>query len=149
MVTIYLVTGPPASGKTTWVRERAQPGDITIDYDTIAEALATATDPRRPTPQVRKVTKAARQAAIDAALTLTDCDVYLIHAMPSQALITRYERAGAHIITIDPGPDVVLARCKAERPWRMAQAAKEWYAQQTASVTPANTAATSDLSRQW
>lgn len=148
-MTLYLVIGPPASGKTTWVRQHAQPGDITIDYDTIAEALATTTDPRRPTPQVRKVTKAARQAAIDAALTLTDCDVYLIHAMPSQALIDRYQRAGAHIITIDPGPDVVLARCKTERPWQMAQAAKEWYAQQTAKVTPANTAATSDLSRQW
>ena len=39
-MTVYVITGPPAGGKTTWVRERAKPGDITIDYDTLAQALS-------------------------------------------------------------------------------------------------------------
>lgn len=125
---IYLVTGPPAAGKTTWVREHAQPGDITIDYDTIAQVLTPSLDSHDHPKHVQAVTKAARQAAIDAALGVTGCDVYVIHGMPSQRLTDKYRAAGAHVVTIDPGEDVVLQRCKAERPWRVGQAAKEWYA---------------------
>lgn len=125
-MTLYLVTGPPAAGKTTWVREHAQPGDITIDYDTIAQALSPELDHDHP-PHVQTVTKVARQAAIDAAVKL-DCDVYIIHGMPSQRLLTKYQALGAQVVTIDPGADVVLARCKQQRPWRVTQAAKQWYA---------------------
>lgn len=128
-MTLYLVTGPPAAGKSTWVRQHARHGDITIDYDAIASVLTpTGGDPHDPPQHVRAVVKAARQAAIDTALQLTaQHDVYLIHSMPGAALLTRYQAAGAHVITIDPGQAVVLARCKAERPWQMAQAAKHWY----------------------
>lgn len=77
---------------------------------------------------VKRVTKAARQAAIDTALDLADAhDVYVIHSMPSPKLLRHYRSRGAQVITIDPGRDVVLARCKRERPWRIGQAAKEWY----------------------
>ena len=124
---IYLITGPPASGKTTWVREHAQPGDITIDYDTIAQVLSPHLDTHDHPKHVQAVTKAARQAAIDAAVTVTDGDVYVIHGMPSARLTEKYRALGAQVVTIDPGEDIVLARCKAERPWRMTQAAKEWY----------------------
>lgn len=134
-MTLYLVTGPPAAGKSTWVRQHAKHGDITIDYDAIASVLTpTGGDPHDPPQHVRAVVKAARQAAIDTALQLTAChDVYLIHSMPGTALLARYQAAGAHIITIDPGQAVVLARCKTERPWQMTQAAKHWYAQQQQS----------------
>lgn len=33
---VMLVCGPPAAGKSTLVRDRAKPGDIVIDLDTIA-----------------------------------------------------------------------------------------------------------------
>lgn len=39
-MTVYIITGPPAAGKTTWVRDHAKPGDITIDFDTIAATLS-------------------------------------------------------------------------------------------------------------
>lgn len=45
-MTLYLVTGPPAAGKSTWVRKHATHGDITIDYD----ALATVLTPQAPSP---------------------------------------------------------------------------------------------------
>jgi len=128
VVTLYLVTGPPASGKTTWVNEHAKHGDITIDYDAFNAILTPHGDPYDPPQHVRAVTKAARQAAIDAAMRLAaDTDVYVIHAMPSESLLNRYKAKGAEVITIDPGRDVVLARCKSERPWQMSQAAKQWY----------------------
>ncbi len=37
---MILVAGPPAAGKSTWIRDHAKPGDITIDYDTLAQALS-------------------------------------------------------------------------------------------------------------
>lgn len=157
-MTIYLVLGPPASGKSTWVREHAQPGDITIDYDAIANVLTPSNGkPHKHEPHVKAVTKAARQAAIDVALKLTDCDVYVIHSMPAQRTIDRYVNLGAQVITIDPGIDVVMARCKSERPWQMQVAVKEWYANASklasaASKHPGNQAGdgrATDRSRDW
>ena len=127
---LYLITGPPAAGKTTWVQRHAQPGDITIDYDTLAEALGG--DGHDHSVQIKAVTKAARQAAIDAALPLAaDHDVYVIHGMPSADLLARYQALGARIVTVDPGREVVMARCKEQRAWQMTRAAETWYAQQT------------------
>jgi predicted kinase len=129
MVTLYLVTGPPASGKTTWVRDNAKHGDITIDYDLIAASLTpTGGDPYDQPGHIKAVTKAARQAAIDTATRYANTThVYVIQSMPSARMLEQYKARGAHIITIDPGAEVVIARCKRERPWRMTQAAKQWY----------------------
>ena len=154
MVTIYLVTGPPAAGKSTWVREHAQHGDITIDYDTIASVLTPpGGKPHQWPATVKAVTKAARQAAIDAATKHRDTDTYIIHSTPSPALIAQYQNLGANIIVIDPGIDTVLARAKAERPWQMQQAIKEWYAnppsQQTNPANPANAGTGADTTRAW
>jgi hypothetical protein len=127
---LYVVTGPPAAGKSTWCSEHARPEDAIIDFDLIANAL---TPPREGgnthdhSDAVKAVAKAARQAAIDKALTLNDCDVYLIHSTPSDALLDRYRRIGAQVVTIDPGRDVVMSRCKTERPRRILAVAAQWY----------------------
>ncbi|RBO82080.1 AAA family ATPase [Nocardia puris] len=130
---LYVVIGPPAAGKSTWCREHARPGDIVIDYDRIALALNPDRDPdSHDHPNtIKTVTKAARQAAIDKALTLAhQCDVFIIHSTPSAQLLARYRTAGADIVTIDPGKAVVMERAKAERPWWMHGAIKKWYDQQ-------------------
>lgn len=125
---LYVVIGPPAAGKSTWCREQAQPTDVVIDYDRIASALtADDSDPHSHSPAIKAVAKAARQAAIDKALTLKGCDVYLIHSTPSPALLARYRTQGAHIHVVDPGQSVVMERCKRERPWQMQQVVKRWY----------------------
>ena len=142
-MTLYLVTGPPAAGKSTWVREHAQHGDITIDYDTLAATLTPpGGKPHDWPPAVKAVTKAARQAAIDTAIQhATTTDVYVIHSNPSQRLIDHYANVGAQVVTIDPGRATVLARAKKERPWRIQQAAKEWYTDQTrCGTTPSDPA---------
>lgn len=36
-IPVTLVCGPPGAGKTTWVRQQAQPNDIVLDLDVIAE----------------------------------------------------------------------------------------------------------------
>ncbi|WP_267294092.1 ATP-binding protein [Mycobacterium hackensackense] len=132
---LYVVTGPPASGKSTWVRNHAQSGDITIDFDALASVLTPSTDGivghDHPV-HVKAVTRAARQAAIDTALGVSGaCDVYVIHSTPSADTLAKYEQHGAEIITIDPGMDTVLARAKAERPHQMQAAVKRWYRENT------------------
>lgn len=127
---LYLITGPPAAGKSTWVQQHAKHGDITIDYDALANALTPPSDdPHNHPHHVKAVTKAARQAAIDTALGLADrTDVYVIHSMPSRRLVAYYRQRGAQVVVVDPGRATVLRRAKEERPWWMQQAVKEWYA---------------------
>ena len=130
---LFLVTGPPAAGKSTWVRQNAKSGDITIDYDAIAAVLTPLEKGSRVYPRhVSAVTQAARRAAIDAALDYKDAtDVYVIHSTPSEKMIKFYQRLGAKIVTVDPGRDVVLSRCDKQRPWQMKQVANRWYQNQT------------------
>jgi len=61
---ITLVTGPPCSGKTTYVQQHMQPGDLVIDYDALAVALGspdTHDHPKQLVPYIMQ----ARDAVID------------------------------------------------------------------------------------
>jgi hypothetical protein len=129
-VTLTVVIGPPASGKSTWVLERAKPGDIVIDFDRLAVALTgEGGDPHDHPAAVTAVARAARSAAIDAALK-TSAHVYLIHSSPGQQRMAEYRAMGAEVVTIDPGRDVVRQRCKGQRPQRMYAVIDEWYREQ-------------------
>ena len=70
---LYVITGPPAGGKSTWIQARATPRDIVIDMDRIASAL---TGPGAPAwnqdPTVQRVAQRARFAAIDEAVKHLD-----------------------------------------------------------------------------
>lgn len=144
---LTVIVGPPAGGKSTWVLQRAKPGDIVIDFDRLAVALAgQGGDPHDHTPAVAAVTKAARQAAIDTALKHAGTtDVYVIHSSPGHQRMAQYRAQGAKVVTIDPGKDVVRERCKTERPRRMFAVIDEWYREQgspsvtSRTVTPSPT----------
>jgi predicted kinase len=41
---LTVVIGPPAGGKSTWVLERAKPGDIVVDFDRLAFPSSTFRD---------------------------------------------------------------------------------------------------------
>lgn len=129
---LYVVTGPPASGKTTWVREHAKPGDVVVDYDLIAGALsgpgsATTHDHRG---ALRLVTFRARSAAIREAMRHIDSvDVYVIHSMPPADALARYTEHNAQIVAIDPGRDIVMARIAEQRPTASRAVAERWYSQ--------------------
>lgn len=130
-MTVFVVTGPPAAGKSTWVREHAKPGDITIDYDTLAQALSPElpADPAEQPPHVVAVIMAARSAAFDDAAmdTTTGYDTYLVHSMPARQHLNRYLKYGFEIVTIDPGFDVCMARARAERTPRQVAQVRDWY----------------------
>lgn len=127
---LFVIMGPPAAGKSTWVNERAVPGDIVIDYDRIALALTAPTAQRhghrRP---LAAVAWRAREAAITEALRhVTTHDVYLIHSVPQPRAMDRYRKHEAEFVVIDPGREVVEARCREERPENYMDGVKRWYA---------------------
>lgn len=126
---LYVIIGPPAAGKSTWVNDRAKPGDIVVDYDRIANALtsihAAPHGHKRP---LAAVAFHARETVITQALRyVRDHDVYIIHSVPKLAAMDRYRKHDAEIVTLDPGRDVVEARCREERPENYMDGVKRWY----------------------
>ncbi|MFD7964082.1 AAA family ATPase [Streptomyces zaomyceticus] len=139
---LYVVTGPPAAGKSSWIQAHATARDIVIDLDLIARAL---TGPGAPQwnhdPVVQRVAQRARFAAIEESYQhLDDVDVYLIHTMPSLKALAKYKRLKATIIAVDPGRDVIMARIQAMRSPEMQRVATRWYRQR--HVTSAATRST-------
>ncbi|MCX4912823.1 hypothetical protein [Streptomyces sp. NBC_00687] len=159
-MTLFVVIGPPAGGKSTWVNDRASPGDIVIDYDRIARALtalsADAHGHKRP---LASVAFRAREAAISEALRhVATHDVYIIHSVPKPAQMEKYRKAGAEVVVVDPGREVTEERCRAERPENYMDGVKRWYAsglkprpaRTQSTEQPTSTAATGrPSSRQW
>jgi predicted kinase len=130
-VSLTVITGPPASGKTYWVKQHAKRNDITIDFDAIVSVLTPATTSHDPPRHIVDVAIQARYAAIKTALYWANhgIDVFIIHAMPSDKQLARYQQANANIITIDPGQDVCIERAHADkRPARSLRIINEWYA---------------------
>ncbi|TXS20215.1 hypothetical protein EAO70_09395 [Streptomyces sp. adm13(2018)] len=126
---LYVVTGPPAAGKSSWIQAHATARDIVIDLDLIAVAL---TGPGAPQwnhdPLVQRVAQRARFAAIkEAEQHLDKVDVYLIHTLPGAKALVKYKRLKARIITVDPGQDVIMTRIEAMRSPEMKRVASRWY----------------------
>lgn len=123
---LTIVTGPPAAGKSTYVRTNAQPGDIVIDLDALAVALGSPDSHQHPR-DIAAVARAARAAAIEAA-SLTRASTWLIHTSPTEEQLSTYRRQGARIITVDPGESTTRDRITNERAPQTQRVADRWYA---------------------
>lgn len=138
MSNVHVVIGPPAAGKSTFVRQNAGPDDVVIDFDLLANALSNQDAANHDhTKTVKMVTKAARAAAVAKACSM-GVTTWMIHSSPAQSTLDRYVAAGATIHVVDPGKDVVMSRCKRERPRAMMIAAAKWYDERKA-VPPKTT----------
>ncbi|MGW7085027.1 hypothetical protein ACWGH2_16265 [Streptomyces sp. NPDC054871] len=145
---LYVITGPPAAGKSSWITARATTRDIVIDLDRIALALAGPNAPHWDHHDtLLRVAHRARFAALDEAIKHREqLDIYLIHTMPSPKALARYRRYDAKIITVDPGRDIVMQRVRDMRNPGMTAVATRWYRQQ-ARRTPHSV--TRQASRPW
>lgn len=144
-VTVRVVCGPPAGGKSTYIATHAEVDDIVIDLDALANALrpnpvASHSYPRH----VKAVAMAARLGAIrEAAKLRRPVTVWLINTLPSPAQIATYAADGWELITIDPGRDVARARAaSSDRRDVVLRDIDHWYSHRPttprpASVTPA------------
>ena len=113
---LIVVTGPPCSGKTTYVSEHAQPGDIIIDFDALAQAFGALS--RNYTPALTAVTQYARGAAIRCAIGWhhRGARVWVTDCQPSLARWQQYARAGGHLVRLAVDPAELHRRIDAERP---------------------------------
>jgi predicted kinase len=125
---LTVITGPPCSGKSTYAREHAEPGDILIDYDLMAQALGSTSPHDHPDP-VRWVTIAARRAAIGAAIAQhrQGATVWIVQTRIAADEMGKYRDAGAEIVTLTADAEVLHARASAERPARWHQLIDEWH----------------------
>lgn len=122
---ITVVTGPPCSGKSTYVRTHRKPGDIVIDFDTLAQALGSP-NPHDHSSAVRNVTIRMRRAAIEAALRVHDADVWIVDCNITPDRMRAYQRAGATIRPMAVDKAELHRRASAERPALWHRLIDEW-----------------------
>lgn len=126
-MTIHVITGPPCAGKSTFVRENAQPGDLIIDFDSLAGAFGSSTAHDSPLP-FRRVVQSARRAAITQVLMGTVEHAWVIDTDPDRGMVAQYSRAGAQFHTVDPGQNECLLRAdRDKRPSWTADQIRRWY----------------------
>lgn len=125
---LHIVTGPPCSGKSTYVREHAEPGDLRVDFDLIAQALGSEV-PHGSEGAPREAAFKAREAAIRYAIDRAeDIEAWIIHTSPAAWQLYEYEQAGAEIIELKTEPDVCIERAREDgRPDGTEQAILDWF----------------------
>jgi len=126
---ITVVTGPPCSGKSTYIKENAKLEDCIIDMDRIALALSSEEITSFTySERIRKVARAARNAAVKAALMQAQGERYwglwVIHTDPEPDVRSMYRSFGAQFVEMNPGKLVCLERLT-KRPAENQKMAKE------------------------
>ena len=99
-VATTLVAGPPGSGKTTYVRERAKWGDLIIDIDTLYRALSGCSRYQKPDSLLPFVLEAF-EAAEARLLSMSDVGhAWIISAAPKVAQRQYYAKRGAEVVVL-------------------------------------------------
>ena len=127
---IYVITGPPCVGKSTWVDERARGADMVVDLDRIAAAISPADIPSHYyAPHIRNVARAMRRIARGAAIRYgqTTGTAYIIDAKPGPRDRGEYRRAGAQFVDLDAPLEILVERCKDQRPAWVLQTLYRWH----------------------
>lgn len=124
---IVCVLGPPCSGKSTWVADRAELGEARVDFTRLAGALGAAVDHDN-SDDIKAVTYAAQTAAIARIFDGLDGPAYIIRRSLAASSIASYGEAGVKFVVLDPGIDECLARAgRIERPEGTEADIRAWY----------------------
>lgn len=105
---ITLVYGPPGAGKSTYVQQRTQPGQLVVDYDLIGHALGS---PDRAThQQLHTAINAARNAILTKIRRAETgaTHIWIISTNPNAAGMFPHHDA----ILLNPGLDVAYQRAQ-------------------------------------
>ncbi|MEE1779454.1 hypothetical protein ACIG8S_23555 [[Kitasatospora] papulosa] len=126
---LHVITGPPAAGKSSYIKAHAKASDIVIDLDLMALAMAgPGADHHAHGDVLMKVVHRARFAALTEAYQHLDTtDVYVIHTQPSTKAMAKYKRLKARIVVVDPGQAIVMKRIETMRQPGMKAVATRWY----------------------
>lgn len=124
---ITIVAGPPAGGKTTYVREHRDPLDVVIDLDALHEAIGSSVGHGHH-PSFLKFALDARDALIERALSdNTARHVWIIRGAPT--IEERYIADGVNVIVIaTPLEEAQLRARQAGRPELWQDLIDQWWA---------------------
>ena len=113
---VFIVYGPPLSGKTSWVKENKNDGDLVIDLDNIWESITGGPRYSKP-PRLKAVAFKIRDAEIEAAKYRQGkwLNAYIIGGYPLQGERERLAKElGAREIYIEASEEECIARLEAE-----------------------------------
>lgn len=146
---LTVVTGPPCSGKTTYVERRRRAGDIVVDLDAIAVALGYSfdhvdwtDDPRSPVVDLaldvhRVLVGALLNREPFVKLPPSTRAVWVIDSDPIAWRLAKYRARGAEVVELDPGRASCRARAVEDRrPASTFEQIDAWYADR-APASPA------------
>jgi HK97 family phage prohead protease len=134
MTVINVITGAPCSGKSTYVKSKADEGDVVIDYDLLATAFGSKT-PYAASGSIRKVALNAREDAINTVLKGVESTAWVIHTNPRKDWLDSYTEKGANIITMEATMSECLERADSDnRPEGTKEAITEWYTSEQSKV---------------
>lgn len=128
-IPLTIVCGPPCSGKTTYVAERAKPGDIVIDLDVIASTI----DPTYSQWQGNLTTELlnrsirTRNAALGSLERQRQGSAWFIVAAPTQAERDWWKRKlGGDVVLLHPGADECKRRAAQRGTPRAIKGVDDW-----------------------
>lgn len=124
---VVLVCGPPASGKSTWVRQRAAPGDQVIDFDQLCRSLGSKARHDHPR-SVRQMAKSIRRSIEDKTSEYPG-RTWVIRSLPKasdRAAVA--ERLGARVVMLaTPAAEAVERARNDNRPEWTESAIRDWW----------------------
>lgn len=130
-MTLYVVTGPPCVGKSTWVLNRARTGDIVVDLDRIALAITGSETVHHDYPlHIRRAAITMRATLVPIAIRHSRSgSAFIIHAKPGPKARGIYRRHAAVWIELEAPMSVLLNRAAQERPPHVVDMLRTWHAE--------------------
>jgi len=122
-VTIRAICGPPGSGKTAYVTERAQSGELIVDVDALFHALSGLPWYDKPRPLLKYVL-AARDGAMDELERFQNIGAWIIADAPTRAERNALrDRFDAEVTVLETPSGVCLERLAQDdrRPGQLAE----------------------------
>ena len=127
---IVAVTGPPCAGKSTFIHERAQPGDLVVEFDRINMALSPVGDHDHHD-QVKPFVHAAQTAVLNRLKMASDVERAWLSALaPTNKQRRRYLiNDDTRLLVLMLDPEIAHDRAGwAERPQAWHDLIDDWYA---------------------
>ena len=124
---ITVVMGPSCSGKSTFVEQNKQLGDVVVDWDLISQAIG-SDNPHDAPEDVKQVTFAARSAAIARVFDGVEKDAWIIWHDLTADKIREYGERGVKFHVMDTPLEVCLERAQQDdRPDGTEARIREWF----------------------
>ncbi|MFD0344020.1 AAA family ATPase [Streptomyces sp. NPDC127117] len=125
---VTLVCGPPCSGKTTYVRDRAKPGDLVVDWDALAQALGSPHPWGHPAPLTPFIAEARDAVTARLARSHAVERAWIIATAPRQADRARLAPHGAAVVVLATPEDECVRRARHDgRPGGTIEAIESWW----------------------